>query len=136
DVPVGRDQKQHIEVARDIATKFNNTFGEVFKIPEPLIQKGIELIPGTDGQKMSKSYNNTIEIFEDPKSIQKKIMSIKTDSTPVEEPKNPDTCPLLAMIRLMASGEETEQFVSRYRKGGIGYGDVKKRLAELTLETF
>ena len=136
DVPVGRDQKQHIEVARDIAVKFNNTFGEVFKVPEPLIQKGVELIPGTDGQKMSKSYNNTIEIFEDPKSVQKKIMSIKTDSTPVEEPKNPDRCPLMALLRLMASPEETEQFVSRYRKGGIGYGEVKKRLAELTVEMF
>jgi tryptophanyl-tRNA synthetase len=136
DVPVGRDQKQHIEVARDIAIKFNNTFGEVFKIPDPLIQKGVELIPGIDGQKMSKSYNNTIEIFEDPKSIQKKIMSIKTDSTPVEEPKNPDTCPLMGLLKLMAPPEEAEQFVSRYRKGGIGYGEVKKRLAELAVEHF
>ncbi len=135
-VPVGRDQKQHIEIARDIAVKFNHTFGDVFKIPEPLIQKGVELVPGTDGRKMSKSYHNTIEIFEDPKWIQKKIMSIKTDSTPVEEPKNPDTCPLIALLRLMASSEETEQFVSRYRKGGIGYGEVKKRLAELAIETF
>lgn len=136
EVPVGRDQKQHIEVARDIAIKFNHVFGEVFKIPEPLIQKGVELIPGIDGQKMSKSYNNTIEIFEEPKSVQKKIMSIKTDSTPVEAPKNPDTCPLMALLKLLASPQETEQFVSRYRKGGIGYGEVKKRLAEIAVEFF
>jgi len=136
DVPVGRDQKQHVEVARDIAIKFNNAFGEVFKIPEPLIQKDVELIPGTDGQKMSKSYNNTIELFEEPQSVQKKIMSIKTDSTPVDEPKNPDTCPLMALLKLVAPVSETEQFLSRYRKGGIGYGEVKKRLAELAVDYF
>ena len=136
EVPVGRDQKQHIEVARDIAIKFNNTFGGVFKVPEPLIQKGVELIPGTDGQKMSKSYNNTIELFEDPKLVRKKIMSIKTDSTPVEEPKDPDACPLMALLRLVAPAPETEHFMARYRKGGIGYGEVKKRLAELAVEYF
>lgn len=136
DVPVGRDQKQHIEVARDIAIKYNNAFGEVFKVPEPLIQKGVELIPGIDGQKMSKSYNNTIEIFEDVKSVQKKVMSIKTDSTPVEAPKDPDTCPLMGLLKLVAPPQEAENFVSRYRKGGVGYGEVKKRLAELAVEYF
>jgi tryptophanyl-tRNA synthetase len=135
-VPVGRDQKQHIEVARDVGIKFNNTFGEVFKIPEPLIQKDTDVIPGLDGQKMSKSYNNTIEIFEDEKTIQKKIMSIKTDSTPVDEPKNPDTCPLMGLLKLLAEPAETAEWISRYRKGGVGYGDVKKRLASLAVEFF
>ena len=135
-VPVGRDQKQHIEVARDIAMKFNNAFGEVFKIPEPLIQKEADIVPGIDGQKMSKSYGNTIELFEDEKTVRKKIMSIKTDSTPVEAPKNPDTCALLALLKLVASPAETAEFIKRYKKGGIGYGEVKQRLAELTLEYF
>jgi tryptophanyl-tRNA synthetase len=135
-VPVGADQKQHIEVARDIAGYFNNTYGEVFVIPKEYIIESVAVVPGIDGRKMSKSYNNTIEIFEPEESIRKKVMSIVTDSTPVEDPKNPDKCNVFALLKLVASKEEIAEWEKKYRCGGTGYGQAKKRLAELLIEYF
>ena len=135
-VPVGADQKQHIEVTRDIAMRFNNAYGEVFKIPEDYIIESVAVVPGIDGRKMSKSYGNTIEIFEPEKSIKSKVMKIVTDSTPVEAPKNPDTCNVYALLKLFASPEELAEWDRRYRAGGMGYGEAKKRLAELIIEYF
>jgi tryptophanyl-tRNA synthetase len=128
-VPVGQDQKQHIEVTRDIAVKFNLEFGETFKVPEPFILDNTAIVPGVDGRKMSKSYGNTIEIFEDEKSMRKKIMSIVTDSTPVEDPKDPDTCNVFALYQLFAPEDKMAEMRAAYLKGGIGYGTVKKELA-------
>ncbi len=127
-IPVGKDQKQHIEITRDIAERFNLVYGDVFRIPEPLISEDIAVIPGTDGQKMSKSYGNTINIFEDEKSLKKKVMRIVTDSTPVESPKDPEKCNLFALYRLFADGDREHSMRERYLKGGIGYGEVKKEL--------
>ncbi len=135
-VPVGADQKQHIEVTRDIAGRFNNTYGEVFTIPEEHIIESVAVVPGIDGQKMSKSYGNTIEIFESQDSVRKKIMKIVTDSTPVEEPKDPDRCNVFALLKLVASPDELTDWESKYRNGGMGYGEAKKRLAELIIEYF
>lgn len=135
-VPVGRDQKQHVEVTRDIAAKFNQQFGETFVIPEPQIRDEVAVVPGVDGQKMSKSYNNTIEIFGDPKATQKRIMSIKTDSKGLADPKDPDTCNVFALYRLLASDAEREAMADRYRAGGMGYGEAKKALAELVERHF
>ncbi|HEC02383.1 MAG TPA: tryptophan--tRNA ligase [Phycisphaerales bacterium] len=135
-VPVGADQKQHIEVTRDIAGRFNNTYGEVFTIPEDHIIESVAIVPGVDGRKMSKSYGNTIEIFEPENSVKKKIMRIVTDSTPVEEPKDPDKCNVFALLKLVASPEELADWDSKYRGGGMGYGQAKKRLAELVIEYF
>lgn len=135
-VPVGADQKQHIEVTRDIAGRFNNTYGEVFTIPKDHIIESVAVVPGIDGQKMSKSYGNTIEIFEPKDSVRKKIMKIVTDSTPVEEPKDPDKCNIFALLKLVAPPDELTDWEKRYRSGGMGYGEVKKRLAELVIEYF
>lgn len=135
-VPVGKDQKQHIEMTQDIAQRFNHIYGEVFVIPKERILESTAVVPGLDGRKMSKSYDNTIEIFATAKAAKKKIMSIKTDSTPVEDPKNPDTCNVFALLKLVASPDETAEWEQRYRQGGMGYGDAKKRLAELVNETF
>jgi len=135
-VPVGADQKQHIEVTRDIAGFFNNAYGEIFTIPEERILESVAVVPGTDGRKMSKSYGNTLEIFEPEKQLKKKIMRIVTDSTPVEEPKNPETCNVFALLKLVASEDELKQWEDKYRKGGMGYGEAKKRLAELIVEYF
>jgi tryptophanyl-tRNA synthetase len=135
-VPVGADQKQHIEVTRDIAGYFNNTYGEIFVLPEDHIIESVAVVPGVDGQKMSKSYKNTIEMFEPEKSIKAKVMKIVTDSTPVESPKDPDKCNVFALLKLFASPEELKQWDERYRKGGMGYGEAKKRLAELIVEYF
>ena len=135
-VPVGADQKQHIEVTRDIAGRFNNTYGEIFVIPEEQILRSVAVVPGVDGRKMSKSYQNTIEIFEPEKQCKKKIMRIVTDSTPVESPKDPDTCNVFAMLKLVASPDELAQWDQRYREGGMGYGEAKKRLAELIVDYF
>lgn len=135
-VPVGADQKQHIEVTRDIAEKFNTIYGELFVLPKDHILESVAVIPGVDGRKMSKSYNNTIEIFEPESSVKKKIMRMVTDSTPVEEPKDPDKCNLFALLRLVASPEELAEWDRKYRQGGIGYGAVKKRLVELLHEYF
>ncbi|MCG3181681.1 MAG: Tryptophan--tRNA ligase [Phycisphaerae bacterium] len=135
-VPVGADQKQHIEVTRDVAIKFNNTYGEILVLPEPHILKETAVVPGVDGQKMSKSYDNTIEIFAESGQIKKKVMRIVTDSTPVEQPKDPDKCNVFALLRLVADSAETAQWADRYRAGGMGYGDAKKRLAELLADFF
>jgi tryptophanyl-tRNA synthetase len=135
-VPVGADQKQHIELTRDVALRFNNTYGEVFKLPADHIVESVAVVPGVDGRKMSKSYGNTIEIFEPEKSIKSKVMKIVTDSTPVESPKDPDQCNVFALLKLFAAPEELAQWDQRYRAGGMGYGEAKKRLAELIVEFF
>jgi len=135
-VPVGADQKQHIEVTRDIAMRFNNAYGEVFTIPRDHIIDSVAVVPGIDGQKMSKSYGNTIEMFEPEDAVKKKVMKIVTDSTPVAEPKDPDKCNVFALLKLVAAPEELAGWQDRYRKGGMGYGEVKKRLAELIIEFF
>ena len=129
-VPVGKDQLQHIEFAQDMAGYFNNTYREVFVRPEPLLSVGA-LVPGIDGAKMSKSYGNTIDIFMPANEAKKRIMGIKTDSTPVDQPKNPDTDITFALLKLIADPAETAEWERRYRAGGMGYGDVKKRLVEL-----
>jgi len=135
-VPVGRDQKQHLEVTRDIAGKFNLRYGEVFVIPEPDIREEVAVVPGIDGQKMSKSYNNTIEIFADPDEIRRKVMRIVTDSTPVEAPKDPDRCILFALFRLFADEDEREELAAKYRAGGVAYSAVKKELADRIISYF
>lgn len=129
-VPVGRDQKQHVEVTRDVAIKFNNQYGEVFRIPKEEIREDVAVVPGLDGQKMSKSYNNTIEIFGDPKETRARIMRIVTDSKGVADAKDPETCNVFALYRLFATPEEREAMAARYRAGGMGYGDAKKALHE------
>jgi tryptophanyl-tRNA synthetase len=135
-VPVGADQKQHIEITRDIAGYFNNTYGQIFTLPKDFIIESVAVVPGIDGRKMSKSYGNTIEMFEPEKSIKNKVMKIVTDSTPVEAPKNPDNCNVFALLKLFASAEEIKQWEDRYRKGPMGYGEAKKSLAELIVEYF
>ncbi len=135
-VPVGKDQKQHIEVTQDIAQKFNNIFGEILVIPQERTIESTAVVPGIDGEKMSKSYDNTIEIFADEKRIKQRVMSIKTDSTPLEAPKDPTKCNVMALLRLVASPEETAEWEEKYRKGGVGYGHTKKRLVELLTEYF
>ena len=130
-VPVGKDQKQHLEVARDIAIKFNNAFGETFVVPEPAINEGTAIVPGLDGQKMSKSYGNTIPIFIEDKPLRKLVMSIQTDSTPVEDPKNPDTCNLYALLKLFMSPERLSEIHDLYVNGGAAYGHIKQELFEL-----
>lgn len=130
-VPVGQDQKQHVEVTRDIAIKFNEQYGQTFVIPEPQIQESVAKVPGIDGEKMSKSYNNTIELFGDEKAIRKKIMGIKMDSRTPQEPK-PDADQNLAirLLKLVAPAEVGKDFEDRLRSGGLGYGDLKKALFE------
>ena len=135
-VPVGRDQKQHVEVTRDIATKFNNQYGPVFAIPEPSIQEEVAVVPGIDGQKMSKSYGNTVELFGDLKDTKARIMRVVTDSTPLEQPKNPDTCNVFALYKLFATPAEREELAARYRAGNFGYGTAKKALFEKFEATF
>jgi len=135
-VPVGADQKQHIEITRDIAMKFNNTFGTTFVIPEDYIIDSVAVVPGLDGAKMSKSYNNTIEIFEPEKQMQKKVMRIITDSKGVDEPKDPDKCNVFALLKLFADDAELAVWREKYTRGGMGYGEAKKRLAELMTSYF
>jgi len=135
-VPVGKDQKQHVEVTRDIAIKFNNQFGEVFTIPEPSIRENVAVVPGIDGQKMSKSYNNHIELFGDEKETRSKIMKIVTDSKALEESKDPETCSVFALYSLFASDEQKKEMAERYRAGGYGYGSAKKELFELFWNSF
>ncbi len=135
-VPVGRDQVQHIEITQDIAGYFNNTYNcDVLVRPEAKLNEGA-VAPGVDGQKMSKSYGNAIDLFDTPKKTRKRIMSIKTDSTPVDSPKDPDHCTVFALLKLLATDEEAAAWADRYRKGGMGYGEAKSRLAELFEETF
>ncbi|MCH2201281.1 MAG: tryptophan--tRNA ligase [Fuerstiella sp.] len=135
-VPVGADQIQHLEVTRDIAKRFNSLFGETFVLPAPHVLDSSAKVPGTDGEKMSKSYNNTIPIFETPKRLKKLINRIRTDSTPVEDPKDPDRCAVFDLYRLFASPEEQTQLADRYREGGMGYGDAKGLLYESAMEYF
>src|SRR6266705_2209358 len=135
-VPVGKDQKQHIEITRDLAVKINETFGQVFKLPEPKINPQTEVVPGIDGQKMSKSYGNNIDIFGDEKETRKRVMSIVTDSTPVEAPKDPKKSTIFQLYSLFASKDEMVNMRDRFKKGGTGYGDFKKELFEKLWEYF
>ena len=138
-VPVGQDQKQHIEVTRDLAAKFNHLYGSgeaVFVIPDAYTLDASAKVVGTDGEKMSKSYNNTIPVFDTPKRIRKTIMGIPTDSKTVEEPKDPDTSAIYTLYRLFASDEEQAELAARYRAGGMGYGDAKKALHTASVDHF
>lgn len=136
-VPVGKDQKQHLEVTRDIASKMNATFGEgTLKVPQPMIREHTAVVPGLDGQKMSKSYGNIIGLFEEEASLKKKIMRIVTDATPVEAPKPIEGSLILQMYRLVTTDEEYNDLVEDFQKGGTGYGDFKKRLFEKTWAFF
>jgi len=129
-VPVGRDQKQHVEVTRDIAIKFNLQFGDTFTVPAPVIREEVAVVPGVDGQKMSKSYNNTIELFGGEKDTKARIMRVVTDSTPLEQPKDPAACNVFALYKLFATDGEKLEMEARYRAGGYGYGSAKKALFE------
>ncbi|TKB10671.1 tryptophan--tRNA ligase [Desulforhopalus sp. IMCC35007] len=135
-VPVGKDQKQHLEVARDLAMKFNNQYGETFVVPEPAISESTATVPGLDGQKMSKSYGNTIPIFMEGKELKKRVMAIETDAKPVDDPKDPDTCNLYQMMQLFASKERMEEIRGLYVNGGAAYGYLKLELLDLLNDTF
>jgi tryptophanyl-tRNA synthetase len=135
-VPVGRDQKQHVEVTRDVAEKMNRIFGEILRIPEASILPNVATVLGLDGQKMSKSYGNTIGLFEDEKALKKKIMGIVTDSTPVELPKDPANSTIVSLYKLFASETDVAQMETDFRAGGFGYGDFKKRLLGAVWEFF
>lgn len=136
-VPVGADQVQHLEVTRDIAQRFNHTYGgEFLHLPEARVLDASAKVPGTDGEKMSKSYGNTIEIFEAPKAMRKKIMSIKTDSTPVEAPKDPDTCSIFTLFKLFSSDNQQAALAEKYRAGGMGYGEAKQALYDASMAYF
>lgn len=135
-VPVGKDQKQHLEMARDIANSFNTLYGETFVLPEAKIDENVMVIPGTDGQKMSKSYGNTIDLFLPDKQLRKQVMGIITDSTPLEEPKNPDTDNVFALYSLLASPEQQADMRKKYEAGNYGYGHAKQELFELIVERY
>jgi tryptophanyl-tRNA synthetase len=135
-VPVGKDQKQHIEMARDIASSFNHQFGDTFVLPESRINEQLMTIPGTDGQKMSKSYGNIIDIFQPDKKLRKNVMAIITDSTPLEEPKNPETCNVFALYSLLANELDTVEMRKKYLGGNYGYGHAKQALFELIIQIF
>ncbi len=135
-VPVGKDQKQHIEVTRDLVIKFNETYGNTLKLPEPSIQEHTAVVPGLDGEKMSKSYGNTVGLFEEEAAMRKKIMSLKTDSTPVEAPKPVEDSTILGLYKLVAGPADYAQMENDFRNGGTGYGDLKKRLFAAVWEYF
>ena len=135
-VPVGKDQLQHIEMTRDVASRFHAKNGDTFVLPEGDVQKETMLVPGTDGQKMSKSKGNIIDIFLDDKKLRKQIMSIETDSTPLEDPKDWKTCNCFALYQIMASSKQVETMKMNYEQGGYGYGHAKQALFELILEKF
>lgn len=135
-VPVGKDQKQHLEMTRDIASSFNAKYGEVFVLPEARIDEQLMTIPGTDGQKMSKSYGNIIDIFLPEKLLKKQVMSIVTDSTPLEEPKDPDVCNVFSLYSLLADESDTQVMRNNYTSGGYGYGHAKKALLELMIDKY
>lgn len=135
-VPVGKDQKQHIEMTRDLASTFNHRYGETFVLPEARIDENVMTIPGTDGQKMSKSYGNTIDIFLPAKKLRKQVMSIVTDSTPLEEPKDPDTCNVFALYQLLGTEAQVAEMRANYLGGNYGYGHAKQALYELIIEKF
>lgn len=135
-VPVGKDQKQHVEVTRDIAAKVNNEYGEIFTLPIPDIDDEVATVPGLDGQKMSKSYGNTIDLFQDEKKLRKQIMRIVTDATGVEEPKDADACNVFQIYRLFLDKEQQQALRQRYQAGGMGYGEVKQELFETVRDYF
>jgi len=135
-VPVGKDQVQHLEMTRDIASSFNHSFGETFVIPEVKVDKKVMVVPGTDGEKMSKSRDNTIDIFLDDKALRKVILSIVTDSTPLEEPKNPDTCNVFSLYQLLATDMEIKKMRQNYEGGNYGYGHAKQELFELIVNNY
>ena len=135
-VPVGKDQIQHLEMTRDIAIKFNNEYGEVFTLPEYMVEEELATIPGIDGEKMSKSYGNTIELFMEEKPLQKRCNKVVTDSTPLGEPLDPDSCNVFALAALFLDGERKEELRERYQSGKEGYGHFKKYLKELIWEEF
>ena len=135
-VPVGKDQKQHVEVARDIAQRFNNRYGDIFLLPQEKIREDVAIVPGIDGQKMSKSYGNTIEIFGKEKAIRKKFMSIVTDSKGLDDPKDPAKCPVFALYKLFADQKQLDEMADKYRNGGYGYGHAKQELFEIFMEYF
>lgn len=135
-VPVGKDQLQHLEMTRDVAMRFHAKYGETFVLPEAKVQEESMYIPGTDGAKMSKSKDNTINIFLPEKQLRKQIMSIETDSIPLEDPKNPDTCNVFALYKLLASKEEIKMMSAQYKGGNYGYGHAKQALYELMLSRF
>lgn len=135
-VPVGKDQSQHLEITRDVASRFNHQMGETFILPDARIDEATEIVPGTDGEKMSKSRGNTINIFLPDKELKKQVMSIVTDSKGLEEPKDPDTCNIFKIYRLLASAEEVADMRSKYQAGGFGYGHAKTALLELILTKF
>lgn len=135
-VPVGKDQLQHLEMTRDVASRFHAKMGEIFVIPETQAKESTMYVPGTDGQKMSKSKDNIINIFLHDKKLRKQIMKIKTDSTPIEEPKNPDTCNIFAIYKLLATSENIIEMRNKYQAGGYGYGNAKQELFELIINKF
>ena len=135
-VPVGKDQKQHVEVARDIAIKFNNEYGEIFTVPEAEIDDEVATVPGLDGQKMSKSYGNTIDLFAEDNALRKQVMRIVTDPTPVEDPKDPDQCNVYKIYRLFLDKAQDEALRRRYQAGGLAYGEVKQELFETVRDYF
>ncbi len=135
-VPVGKDQQQHLEITRDIIVKFNNAYDDVLVVPEGVIKEDVAVVPGTDGQKMSKSYGNTIPLFGSEKEIQKAIMGIVTDSKGVAEPKDPESCSVFNIHKLFLSKTETEELAAKYKAGGLGYGDAKKLLFTAYMDTF
>ena len=135
-VPVGKDQKQHLEMTRDIASTMNHRYGEIFVLPESQISYDTMTVPGLDGQKMSKSYGNTIDIFQPDKKLRKNIMKIVSDSTPLEEPKNPDTDNTFALYSLLASNDQISKMKKNYLEGRFGYGHAKQALFELIIEKF
>lgn len=135
-VPVGKDQLQHLEITRDVASRFNHQMGETFVMPQAKIQESTQYIPGTNGGKMSKSQGNIIDIFLDDKKLRKQIMKIETDSTPLEEPKNPDTCNLFALYKILANDDQIAAMRANYEGGNYGYGHAKQAFYELLLETF
>lgn len=135
-VPVGKDQVQHLEMARDISTSFNNTYGETFVVPEAKVEDAVMTVPGTDGEKMSKTRNNYIDLFLPDKELRKQVMSIVTDSTPMEAPKNPDTDHVFAIYKLVASAEQALAMATRYRAGNLGYGHAKQELFDLLITKY
>lgn len=135
-IPVGKDQIQHVEMARDIAVKFNHQYGDTFVLPEAKIDERVKIVPGTDGQKMSKSYNNFINIFLPDKELKKAVQAIITDSTPLEEPKNPETCNVYKIYKLLATDAQTLDIKAKYEAGGFGYGHAKQALFELIIDKY
>jgi tryptophanyl-tRNA synthetase len=135
-VPVGKDQKQHVEVARDIAIKFNNAYGNIFTIPEEEIQEDMAIVPGIDGKKMAKSYNNTIDIFANEKKLKQQVMGIVTDSSPIDKPKDPQSCNLFAIYKLFANKDQVKELEYTYRNKPLKYSDVKKELFGIIWEYF